>query len=70
MKNSKYFATKDEFDKWLVNRFPRTVEEMVYGKEETPEEIISALLADGYTDLNNLVTNGDTYQVGEYTNLN
>lgn len=67
---SKYFKTKEEFSDYIMHKFYKcdTIEEMLFRHEPTDEEIVSALVSDGYTDLNNLVEDGHAYQIGEYTN--
>ena len=67
---SKYFKTGEEFDEWIHNRFFKMekVEDILNFYDPTAEEMIEALIEDGYTDLNNLVEDGHGYQIGEYTN--
>lgn len=66
---SKYFKTKKEFDKYINAKFNSdTLLDMLAKQGPTDEEIIDALITDGYTDLNNLVEDGHAYQIGEHTN--
>lgn len=63
----KQFSSKEEFNEWIKENFHQTIEEMLY-HQITDEEIIQKLLEQGYSDLNDLVANGQPYQIGEYTN--
>lgn len=67
---SKYFKTNEELTSYIKERFYHhdTLEDMLCFQEPSDEEVINGLLADGYTDLNNLVEDGHAYQIGEYTN--
>lgn len=67
---SKYFKTKDELSNYINEKFVNhdSLEDMLTSQGPTDEEIIDALIADGYTDLDNLVEDGHAYQIGEYTN--
>lgn len=63
-----YFETKGDFDNWIEQHFsPQTVEEMLTCRV-SDEDIIAKLLADGYTDLDNLVLDGHAYMIGSHTN--
>ena len=67
----KQFATKEDFNKWIEKKFYSniTVEEMLLGtRTPSDDDIISALIEDGYTDLDNLVADGHAYQIGTHTN--
>lgn len=65
---SKKFKTKEEFNWWIQENFsPKSVQEMLT-HQVTSDEIIKKLVADGYTDLDNLVEDGHAYQIGEHTN--
>lgn len=67
---SKYFKTKEEFSEYINEKFMNhdSLEDMFTSQGPTDEEIIDALLSDGYTDLDNLVEDGHAYQIGEHTN--
>lgn len=66
----KYFKTEQELHNYINEKFIKnmTLEEMLVSQGPTDEEIIDALLQDGYVDLNNLVENGHAYEIGEFTN--
>ena len=66
---SKYFETKEEMSNYINEKFMKhSLEDMLTSQGPTDEEIIDALLSDGYTDLDNLVEDGHAYQIGEHTN--
>lgn len=67
---SKYFKTKEEMSNYINEKFMNhdSLEDMLTAHEPTDEEIIDSLVADGYTDLDNLVVDGHAYQIGEHTN--
>lgn len=72
---SKYFKTKEAFDKWIVD-FRKSYmgkqnadlfsQLMALGPEQ--EDYVKGLIADGYTDLDNLVEDGHAYEIGGYKN--
>lgn len=72
---SKYFKTKEAFDKWIVD-FRKSYmgkqnadlfsQLMALGPEQ--ENYVKGLIADGYTDLDNLVEDGHAYEIGGYKN--
>ena len=67
----KQFATEQDFREWFNKRFYSniTVEEMLLGtRVPSDDDIIAALITDGYTDLDNLLANGHDYQIGSHTN--
>lgn len=64
---SKYFKTKAEFDKWIADSFFKIAEQMVMNNP-TDDEIIEKMLEEGYTDLDNLVSDGHAYMIGTHTN--
>lgn len=66
---SKYFKSKEELSNYINENFMHdSLEDLLTSQGPTDEEIIDALIADGYTDLDNLVEDGHAYQIGEYTN--
>lgn len=67
---SKYFKTKEEFSDYINKRFMNhdSLESLLTAHEPTDDEIIDALLSDGYTDLDNLLHDGHAYQIGSHTN--
>ena len=67
---SKYFKTKQEFDDYLNEKIysNRSVEDILLNPEISDEDVISAFINEGYTDLNNLVKDGHAYRIGKYTN--
>lgn len=68
---SKYFKTKNEFNNW-IQKFKK--EQMggdcfaQFSTQLTDEDYIRGLVADGYTDLNNLIEDGHAYHIGTYKN--
>lgn len=64
----KQFESKDEFNKWIADRFQRTIMQQLEGYEPSEDEIVSRLLEEGYTDLDNLVADGHAYEIGGHTN--
>ena len=67
---SKYFKTKEEMSNYINKRFMKhdSLEDMLTSQGPTDEEIVDALIADGYTDLDNLVEDGHAYKIGNHTN--
>ena len=67
---SKYFKNSEELSKYIIKKFYdfETLENSLCYCGPTDEEIVSALIEDGYTDLNNLVEDGHGYEIGGYTN--
>ena len=71
----KQFETKEAFDEWMVNFKKAYLEkqgdslfEQLMAPALTDEDYINGLLADGYTDLDDLVADGHAYQIGEHKN--
>lgn len=72
---SKYFKTIKDFDKWMSD-FRKSQREKQSGDlfeqlmapELTSDDYINGLVAAGYTDLDNLVSDGHSYQIGIHTN--
>lgn len=72
---SRYFSNKKEFDNWLIN-FEQTYRknqgeslfEQLSAPELTDDDYIKGLLADGYTDLDNLISDGHRYAISGHTN--
>lgn len=72
---TKQFKTKEDLSTWIRNK-----NEELYPWDEradgwhidpcpaTDEEIINALLSEGYTDLDNLVEDGHAYEIAGHTN--
>lgn len=72
---SKQFDTKADFDKWVVDfknahmkSHGDSLLEWFTAPDLTEEDYINGLIADGYTDLDNLVADGHAYQIGNHTN--
>lgn len=63
---SKKFKNKEEFDRWIGEHAPKTVDEMMKGKTEN--DYIAELIAEGYTDLDDLTEDGHDYLIGGHTN--
>jgi len=67
----KQFETKEEFLKWVDDRFPHPDTEISFESmpEEpyTDEEVAAQLLAEGY-DLDDLTANGEGYEINGHTN--
>lgn len=71
----KQFKTKEELSTWIRNKneelYPWDEQAdgwHIYPCPATDEEIINALIAEGYTDLDNLVESGEAYDIGGHTN--
>ena len=71
---AKQFKTSEQLSEWI-----KLKNEELYPCEDrdiwdidpcpmSDEEIINALIADGYTDLDNLVQDGHAYEIGGHTN--
>lgn len=72
---SKQFETKEAFDKWVIDfkksyteRNSNSLFDQLMSEQPSDIDYISGLIADGYTDLNNLVADGHRYQIGNHTN--
>lgn len=61
----KQFKNKEEFNKWINESFPTTIETIFTGPSD--EEIISKLKEEGY-DLYDLTADGHAYKIGKYEN--
>lgn len=73
---TKQFKTKEDLSTWIRNK-----NEELYPWNEradgwhidpcpaTDEEIINALISEGYTDLDNLVFSGEEYEIAGHTNV-
>lgn len=64
---TKQFANKDEFNRYIANLEKGDIESMLYGSV-SEKDVVKSLLADGYTDLDNLVADGHAYQIDGHTN--
>lgn len=69
---SKQFKNKEELDKWINEKDAEIYPERDIWDIEpckmTDEEIISALIAEGYVNLDNLVEDGHGYEIAGHTN--
>lgn len=64
----KKFKTKKELDKWIENNFYRESPNIWLLPEQPDEkEVAEKLLAEGY-DLENLIKNGQAYEIDGHTN--
>lgn len=63
------FKDKYEFDKWINGHQTSSIEAIINGfQDPSDDEYIALLQAEGYTDLDNLVENGDPYSFCGHTN--
>lgn len=72
---SRYFETKKEFDQWIADFRKAHMEKQggnifsqIMAPELTDDDYIRGLIADGYTDLDNLVIDGHAYEIGGHRN--
>lgn len=72
---SKYFKTKEAFDKWVMDFEKSYMEKQgndLFSRIMAPKldqkDYVNGLVADGYTDLDNLVEDGHAYEIGGHKN--
>lgn len=72
---SKYFKTKEAFNKWVMDFEKSYMEKQgsdllsqIMAPKPKQEDYINGLIADGYTDLDNLVEDGHAYEIGGHKN--
>lgn len=69
---SKQFKNKEELDKWISEKDAEIYPERdiwdIEPRKMSDEELINALIADGYTDLDDLTEDGHAYEIGGHTN--
>lgn len=63
----KQFEDKDEFNRYISNVGKSDFDDMMHGGV-SEKDIVKSLLADGYTDLDDLVADGHAYQIDGHTN--
>lgn len=71
---SRQFKNKEELDKWIAGKneelHPWAGRDL-WDIDPCPmsrEEIINALIEEGYTDLDNLIADGHAYEIAGHTN--
>ena len=71
----KQFENKEAFNRWIMNfkkayheKHGDTLFDQLMAPELTDDDYINGLIADGYTDLDDLVADGHAYQIGEHKN--
>lgn len=71
----KQFETKEAFNRWIMNlkkayqeKQGATLFDQLMAPELTDDDYINGLIADGYTDLDDLVADGHAYQIGRHKN--
>lgn len=72
---SKQFETKEAFDKWVIDfknacmkKHGDSLIDWLMAPEPSLEDYISGLVAEGYTDLDNLIKDGHRYEIAGHTN--
>lgn len=72
---SKQFETKEDFDKWIIDfknshmkKYGDSLMDWMMAPELTEKDYISALVSDGYSDLDNLVKDGHRYEIAGHIN--